>query len=608
MSIKHNKARAAVLGLALGDAYGRRLEFLRGEQVRTTPAGPGHDFMWTDDTHMSLYLGEAILDFGGGALHADEFGQCVGAQFSAWLADPLTPSTAPGNTCIAGVQAWRRDHDWRSSGVPTSDGCGAVMRIAPLPIRFAGAELAEAAEIQARLTHGHPNAAEAAVAASWLTRELLEGRPLSTDLIAQAVARFSDGTWSSTGGTTAEALRAAVREAGASGRWLDEAAIPAGDGGWRSPSALGLALAAALRWGVDAHGEVTPERFAEAVDRAARIDGDSDSVACLTGMFLGAAGGMSSLPSDWLAALPQRGHIAGLVDRMLAQAEPLVTAAPEDVWVAVADLHGHPAHLDRLLEHLDAELGDRWNLVTLGDYVDNGPDIPGLLERLIALREERGDRYVPIIGNHDVACLRAMGWPLDNGPDRRWCAQWSRNYWSPGGSTVEAYGARSAATLAEAMPPHHKAFLRSLPWLHDTGEYLFVHAGMESGPLGPQRRKLINQLLPATASWLPPQLREKALAGVSDPSWERVVVSGHTKNPAARTGITRHAPHVMTPTRVCLSGEIDQSGVLYAIELPSRRIWSVDASGNVSARDTQGVESSSPRTEEHALRRRPRAR
>ena len=165
---------------------------------------------------------------------------------------------------------------------------------------------------------------------------------------------------------------------------------------------------------------------------------------------------------------------------------------------------------------------------------------------------------------------------------------------------MAAYGAHSTATLAEAMPPHHQAFLRSLPWLHDTGQYLFVHAGMESGPLGPQRRKLINQILPAASSWLPPQLREKALAGVSDPSWERVVVSGHTKNPAARTGITGHAPHVLTPTRICLSGEVDQSGVLYAIELPSRRIWSVDASGTVSVRCAEGAEAGPPRAQDRA--------
>ena len=80
------------------------------------------------------------------------------------------------------------------------------MRVAPLPLRFAGAELAEAAEVQARLTHGHPNAAEAAVAASWLTRQLLEGGMLTSALVMQAVAQFSEGVWSSTGGTTAAAL------------------------------------------------------------------------------------------------------------------------------------------------------------------------------------------------------------------------------------------------------------------------------------------------------------------------------------------------------------------------------------------------------------------
>ena len=60
--------------------------------------------------------------------------------------------------------------------------------------------------------------------------------------------------------------------------------------------------------------------------------------------------------------------------------------------VAVADLHGHLQHFKRLLDRLDAELGD-YDLVTLGDYVDNGPDVPGLLDFLIALKAERGDRW-----------------------------------------------------------------------------------------------------------------------------------------------------------------------------------------------------------------------
>ncbi len=582
--VRRDPALASFLGLALGDAYGRPLEFKSAPRVYTAPAGPGHDFMWTDDTHMALYLAEAVRAHGPGPLDADRFGQCVGERFSDWLSDPLTPSTAPGNTCMAGVREWRRSGDWRTSGVATSDGCGAVMRICPLAVGFSGTDLVAAASIQASLTHGHPNAAEASVAASWLLRRLLEGAALTPALVEEAVACFSSGDWPSEGGSTAAALAAAVTlAADTRAHWLDDAAIPDGDGGWRAPSALGLAVAAALRWGVDERGVVTTEGFITAVDRAARISGDSDSVACLTGMLLGAAGGTGILPPDWLAALPQRDRITEAVDGLLPEPIPTTrapTGTPDEVWVAVADLHGHPEHLDRLLAALDASLGRDYRLVTLGDYVDNGPDIPSLLDRLIALRAERPERFVPILGNHDLACIRALGWPLQQGPDRRWCEAWAARFWSDAG-TPAAYGARSAMQLSAHMPASHQAFLRSLPWYHDTGEYLFVHAGMQAGPLLPQRIRLTNHILPDEHTWMPPQLRDKALSGVSDPAWDRVVVSGHTKKPAQRNHLLSHAPHILTDRRICLSGEVDVTGVLYAVELPSRRIWSVDRSGRV---------------------------
>ena len=58
-----DRAIAAVLGLALGDAYGRPLEFLSGDAVRSTYVSVDpNDFMWTDDTHMSIYLGQALLN------------------------------------------------------------------------------------------------------------------------------------------------------------------------------------------------------------------------------------------------------------------------------------------------------------------------------------------------------------------------------------------------------------------------------------------------------------------------------------------------------------------------------------------------------------------
>jgi ADP-ribosylglycohydrolase len=176
------------------------------------------------------------------------------------------------------------------------------MRIVPLGIVFTGEDLDRAATVSARITHGHPNAAAAAVAACRLHSAALERGRFDADLVARVTAGLP-GTE-----LVIEALRAALAQAAApaDGR-LDERAVPPGDGGWRAPSALGLAVAAALRWGGD---------FALAVEKAARIDGDSDSVAAITGMFLGAAGGRAVLPPAWLAALKDRGRIEDIAGRL----------------------------------------------------------------------------------------------------------------------------------------------------------------------------------------------------------------------------------------------------------------------------------------------------
>ena len=299
-------ARAALLAHACGDRFGAPLEFVKDASVRTRPVHLGH---WTDDTHMSLYLGEAILEHGPGPLESDRFGTLVGEAFVRWSHDPLTPSTAPGNTCLTGAARFERERDWTTSGVRESDGCGAVMRIVPLALVYRDDDLIEAARISALLTHAHPNAVEAAVAGAWLVRAILETGRLDRALVEEGI-RWLDGPWHQ-GGEVAASLRAAIAWAVRDEDWLDEEAIPPSDGGWRSGSALGLAVAAALRWSED---------LGLAVEKAARIRRDSDSVACLAGALLGASLGTAAIPAEWLDTLPQREEIAGLADRLLGLA------------------------------------------------------------------------------------------------------------------------------------------------------------------------------------------------------------------------------------------------------------------------------------------------
>jgi ADP-ribosylglycohydrolase len=302
-----DRARAALLAHACGDRFGAPLEFVSDVSVRTRKVVLGN---WTDDTHMSLYLGEAILAHGPGPLRADSFGQAVGDAFVRWLHDPLMPSTAPGGTCLSGARSFERGRDWRTSGVRESDGCGAVMRVGPLALAFRGEDLLEAARISSLLTHAHPNALESAMAGAWLVGEVLATGRWGEDLVNEAI-RGLEGPWVQ-GGNVADSLRAALAWAGQGEDWLDEGMIPPGDGGWRSGSALGLAVAAALRWSDD---------LGLAVEKAARIRGDSDSVACLTGALLGAALGEAAIPPDWLRTLPRRVEIADLADQLVAQAQ-----------------------------------------------------------------------------------------------------------------------------------------------------------------------------------------------------------------------------------------------------------------------------------------------
>jgi ADP-ribosylglycohydrolase len=545
-----DRARAALLAHACGDRFGAPLEFVRSRSVRTREVNLGN---WTDDTHMSIYLGEAIVAHGPGPLDPDRFGAAVGEAFVRWLHDPLTPSTAPGGTCLAGAGNFERDRDWKTSGVLTSDGCGAVMRVVPVALAFHGEDLLEAARVSAMLTHAHPNALEAAMAGAWLVRRVLETGRWGNEAV-EAAARGLEGPWSQ-GGEVAASLRAAVAWARRGEDWLDEGAIPPGDGGWRSGSALGLAVAAALRW---------PHDLGLAVEKAARIQGDSDSVACLVGALLGAALGTEAIPPQWLATLPRRTEITDLADHLVAQGRSgSVSGDSGSPLVVVGDLHGHLDLFDRLLATMDRHYPQA-RIVTLGDYVDNGPQIPALLDRLIDLKAKRPDRFFPILGNHDLALLRALGWPGD-APDRAWYDRWRKRYWNPGLGTPQAYDAHGLKGFEHAFPLAHYRFLAAMPWHYDDGEHFCVHAGLHRGPIGPQRDSLAAKQLPAEKLFLPDAIRSKDLATVHDPAWERVVVSSHTYLPGQAV--------FSAPRRICVSATSDHGDGLLAVVLPERRCW-----------------------------------
>lgn len=128
--------------------------------------------------------------------------------------------------------------------------------------------------------------------------------------------------------------------------------------------------------------------------------------------------------------------------------------------------------------------------ITLGDYVDRGPDTRGVLDRLAV--NPFPTPYVALRGNHEAMM---EGFLADPDMGRHWYGQGGAETLQSYGVTVRALmiaGAHAATAdcLREAMAAGHLGFLRSLQNSFSHGRYFFCHAGVRPGvPLDRQSER-----------------------------------------------------------------------------------------------------------------------
>src|SRR5262245_4167287 len=131
--------------------------------------------------------------------------------------------------------------------------------------------------------------------------------------------------------------------------------------------------------------------------------------------------------------------------------------------LAIGDIHGCSRALETLLAAVQLRPDDL--LITLGDYVDRGPDSHGVVEQLLALHQT--GRLMPLRGNHDEMMLNAR-----NSSDER-------GYWVAcgGRSTLASYLERGEAGKLFQVPDRHWEFLEQhcRDW-YETDSHFFVHA------------------------------------------------------------------------------------------------------------------------------------
>ena len=300
-----DRAVGALLGLAVGDAVGAAIEFLpkpRFAVLDDMAEGGPHRLahgQWTDDTAMALALADSLA-LAPGLDPAD-----LMRRFLDWRDTGAYSCTGTcfdiGNATRAALERFRRTGEGLAGSVdPDASGNGALMRLAPVAIRYWRDRdaLQAAAALQTRTTHGSPATLTASAVFADLLADAIAGAPLP-EVLASPAAQHIEGGW----------------------RGLHRDAVEGS--GWVVRS-----LQAAV-WAVSRTTD-----FRSAVLLAANLGDDADTTAAIAGQLAGAIHGASGVPSEWLEALAWRGRLKG------AAASLFDAAWPE----ADGPGHGNPHH------------------------------------------------------------------------------------------------------------------------------------------------------------------------------------------------------------------------------------------------------------------------
>lgn len=203
--------------------------------------------------------------------------------------------------------------------------------------------------------------------------------------------------------------------------------------------------------------------------------------------------------------------------------------------LAVGDIHGQAELLAKLFKQVDPQPEDV--VVFLGDYIDRGPDSPGVIDQLLEL-QDRFPQTVFLKGNHEAMLLDYLA------------GRETLLYLLNGGATTLAGYQRDNRIH---IPPRHLEFFHSLRLWYETDAFIFVHAGLRPG-LSPEQQNHQDLL------WI----REDFLE--SDFDWGKTVVFGHT--PLKSPAFSEH--------RIGLDTGAGHGRALTCCEVRNRICWSVN--------------------------------
>jgi ADP-ribosyl-[dinitrogen reductase] hydrolase len=289
-----DRAKGALLGLAVGDAVGTTLEFKARDtyppltdMVGGGPFGlrPGE---WTDDTSMALALADSLLH------DPDLDERDLMRRFSAWRAKGTYSSNGRcfdiGMTVGAALTRFAQTgNPIAGSRDPHHAGNGSLMRLAPVAIRHwrRPEKLRDVAARQSATTHGAAEAVNACMAYAELLAEAIAGESKAN------VLRPRENRFRGRVGTII------------AGSWRGKRRCSISSSGYVCHS-----LEAAI-WCV-----ARTDTFRDAVLLAANLGGDADTTAAIAGQLAGALYGVGGIPDTWLRRLSWEKSILQIAGRL----------------------------------------------------------------------------------------------------------------------------------------------------------------------------------------------------------------------------------------------------------------------------------------------------
>ena len=299
-----DRFRGCLLGLAVGDALGTTLEFKkRGTFEPLTDMIGGGPFHlnageWTDDTSMALCLAMSLLECGG----FDPMDQME--RYVRWWQEGYLSSNGwcfdIGDTVLEALESFEKTGEPYSGSTRTmSAGNGSLMRLAPVPMYYAGdtrEAIARSAE-SSRTTHGAQEAVDACRYFAGLLVGALNG--VDKETLLSALYSPVDGLWEES------PLSPRIAEI-AGGSFKDR----------QPPDIKGTGYVVdtleAVLWAFH-----DTDNFRDGALRVANLGDDADTTAAIFGQIAGAYYGVEFIPSEWRERLTMSSEITAMADSLL---------------------------------------------------------------------------------------------------------------------------------------------------------------------------------------------------------------------------------------------------------------------------------------------------